>query len=366
MIRLPPNPRLTLGILTLYQNGGKSFEERSFLEKMIEAGEKLNVQIIVFTPEDFDPTLTKVKAHLFKVSASRWTRSWVAVPNFIYDRCRSQKSPRFKKYLQFREKNQHRFTFLNSRLANKWTVHQVLTTYPRMDRFLPETFQFSTDSMFELLNRYPSIYIKPSGGTGGRGILRVSRKTNGFYVQGRDQARRIVTPKLLTTAKLVAYTKDWTKNQHFIVQQGINIALVDDKIHDYRVLVQKDGSGDWQVTGMVGKVGGRDSITSNLHGGGEAMPLRKLLYSRFSRHHSEQIIVASYQLALIIADHLEKKFGRLCELGLDLAIDEDGDVWLLEVNPKPSREVFARIKDWDGYQKAIRSPIEYALYLAKR
>ncbi|MNN95053.1 Endospore coat-associated protein YheD [compost metagenome] len=56
----------------------------------------------------------------------------------------------------------------------------------------------------------------------------------------------------------------------------------------------------------------------------------------------------------------------MCELALDIAIDERGKVWLLEINPKPAREVFARIGNKDIYQKAIERPLEYALYLYKR
>ncbi|MNC74339.1 Endospore coat-associated protein YheD [compost metagenome] len=56
----------------------------------------------------------------------------------------------------------------------------------------------------------------------------------------------------------------------------------------------------------------------------------------------------------------------MCELALDIAIDERGKVWLLEINPKPAREVFARIGNKGMYQKAIERPLEYALYLYKR
>jgi hypothetical protein len=46
-----------------------------------------------------------------------------------------------------------------------------------------------------------------------------------------------------------------------------------------------------------------------------------------------------------------------------LAIDKDGRIFLLEVNPKPAREVFARIGERSIYYKAITQPLEYALWV---
>ncbi|MNG25924.1 Endospore coat-associated protein YheD [compost metagenome] len=67
-----------------------------------------------------------------------------------------------------------------------------------------------------------------------------------------------------------------------------------------------------------------------------------------------------------LADYLEVKFGKLCELGMDIAVDPKGNVWLLEVNPKPSREVFNRIGQHATYQKAVTRPLEYALWMLKQ
>ena len=67
-----------------------------------------------------------------------------------------------------------------------------------------------------------------------------------------------------------------------------------------------------------------------------------------------------------LADYLESKFGKLCELGMDIAVDPKGNVWLLEVNPKPSREVFRKIGQALIYQKAVTRPLEYALWMMKQ
>jgi len=67
-----------------------------------------------------------------------------------------------------------------------------------------------------------------------------------------------------------------------------------------------------------------------------------------------------------LADFLETKFGKLCELGMDIAVDPKGNVWLLEVNPKPSREVFRKIGEIATYQKAVSRPLEYAVWMLRQ
>ena len=51
---------------------------------------------------------------------------------------------------------------------------------------------------------------------------------------------------------------------------------------------------------------------------------------------------------------------------MDIAVDPKGMVWLLEVNPKPSREVFRKIGESSTYQKAVTRSLEYAIWKMKQ
>lgn len=69
------------------------------------------------------------------------------------------------------------------------------------------------------------------------------------------------------------------------------------------------------------------------------------------------------EFGLLVANKLEEHFPQLCEIALDLAVDHKGHVWLIEVNPKPAREVFAKLGQKHIYRKAIIQPLKYAQYL---
>jgi hypothetical protein len=119
------------------------------------------------------------------------------------------------------------------------------------------------------------------------------------------------------------------------------------------------------VTGAGVRVGQQGSSTSNLHGGGKAIPLHAFLTRFFGEDQAETIARACEQMAHEVVEVLEERYGCMMEFGLDIGVDVAGRPWLIEVNPKPGREVFCRMGDLETYRQAIRRPIQFALHLSK-
>ncbi|SFB39766.1 Glutathione synthase/RimK-type ligase, ATP-grasp superfamily [Cohnella sp. OV330] len=359
----------TLGILTLYLNDRKMLEEKPVYARMTAIGRKHGLNVFVFTPDDVDDEGERIFAMFYSPNSRTWERRWVRFPQLIYDRCRIQRSQRFQRLLAFRRKYGH-LTFLNRPLRNKWTVHRTLGKVAAFEPHLPSTrFYDAAEDVQAMLRKHSLVYVKPINGTGGRGILRVERMKDGSYaVQGRDHSRRIVTPRRVSKEQLAGVLRSWDKHgDRYIVQQGLHIRLPSGRVHDYRMLVQKNGEGEWTVTGCAGRVGPPRSITSNLHGGGKAVPMKTLLREWIgSEERIGQIRKTAETLGIGVARHLERTYGALCELALDLAIDREGRVWLLEVNPKPSREVFTQAGERDVYRTALSRPLEYAAWLHRQ
>lgn len=359
-----------LGILTLYLNNQKKLEEPQVYERMIEEGRKLGLDVFVFTPADVNSSRGLINALHFNPDTGRWSRSWRHFPYMIYDRCRIQKSQRFDQLIRFRSRYRH-LLFLNRPLRNKWTVHQTLFRVKRFRPHLPDTLLVNhIGDVNKMMNKHQAVYLKPINGTGGRGILQISKSTNspGFYeVRGRNTNRKIITPKRISSAMLGPFLSNWDIKGRYLVQEGIPLELPNGRVHDYRMLVQKNGFGEWELTGCVGRIGAPHSVTSNLHGGGRAAGMNELLEEWIPDSQSrDQIIDNAGKLGVDIASFLEDQYGALCELALDLAIDKSGRVLLLEVNPKPAREVFSQIGDKEAYRTSLTRPLEYALWVFNR
>ncbi|WP_342565335.1 YheC/YheD family protein [Paenibacillus sp. FSL R7-0345] len=362
-------PEPVLGILTLYLNDAKQLEERSIYRRMIIEGRKLGLDVFVFTPMDVNAGKELIHAMIYDPASGKWSRKWRPFPNMIYDRCRIQRSSRFEQLLRFRTRYNH-LTFLNRPLRNKWTIHQTFSQRTRFRQHMPETLLYQSSSdLLRMLKTSPVVYVKPINGTGGRGILRIERLKEGqslYDIQGRRQNRQIISPRKVTLSKLESIVRQWCAGGRFLVQQGIPLRLPGGRFHDYRMLVQKNGQGIWELTGIAGRVGAARSVTSNLHGGGHAVRAEVLLKEWLgSTEKADKAMKSAEKLGLEAAAFLEESFSSLCELALDLAIDRQGRIFVLEVNPKPAREVFARTGDNATYRTALIRPLEYALWVHK-
>jgi len=327
----------------------------------------MGLRVGIFTPRDVDDSRRAIKALQYDAESRKWTRRWMPFPGIIYDRCRYHGTATYQMLRAFRNKHK-RFRYLAKPLANKWTLHGVLAEHERIAGHLPDTQQYSGfPALNKLLQKHATVYLKPKNGTGGRGIVRVDRLSGGeFILRGRSASRTILPKRKASAESLAPTLRSFGVSERYIMQQGIPSLLTGDRVCDFRLLIQKNGSGAWEVTGCAGRIGPSRSITSNLHGGGNAIAMHALLRKRFDNRTASGIKQTMYSLSETVAAHLETHFGQLCELGIDLAVAPDGQVWLLEVNPKPSREVFRRIGETGTYRTAIQRPLEYANWLLER
>ncbi|MBU6145779.1 MAG: YheC/YheD family protein [Paenibacillaceae bacterium] len=315
--------------------------------------------VYVFSPTDVHPHRDRpVYAHTYDGHTKRWARAWREMPDVIYDRARVHEHTFGKQRALWRS---DRIVWANRPLGNKWTVHRRLIRDAAIRAHIPHTVRWST----HLTEQHPCTYIKPIRGTGGRGIVRITKTKTGYVIHGRNMRRAVLPMK---TAKhwngALAIAARIVRNTPCIAQQGIDTTLPDGRVHDVRVLIQKDRHGAWRVTGIAARIGRMHSVTANLHGGGTASPLRDILL-RNGHEHMAAIREKLLMLAHRIAVRLERSSEALCELGLDFAIDRSGTPWLLEVNPKPSRDIFRRLGWKKTYANAISRPILYAMWLAQ-
>jgi len=155
-----------------------------------------------------------------------------------------------------------------------------------------------------------------------------------------------------------------SRRRPYIVQARLWLMRWRGRIFDIRVLVQKDGTGTWRVTGMGLRVGPRGSIVSNLYGGGRAAPLEPVLQELLRQRSPEDVRAEGQQLALRIAELIDGASVRVAELGIDLALDTSERLWFLEANSATGRTVFRRLGPPEVARAADVRPLEYAAGLA--
>ncbi|WP_126427171.1 YheC/YheD family protein [Brevibacillus marinus] len=352
----------TIGILT-WRNK-TAFREPEYFRQLLRVGRELGAAVFLFSPGDVNPKSRKVKGIVLS-SDGKWAGRWFRWPDVVIDRYWYAPKPGFKDYAAFRTKPY--FLYANSRFANKWRAHEVLYRNEQLRKWLPETQLYTgqASTLKEMLRRHRVVYLKPINGTGGRGILRIERKGGQYRLLGRDKQRVKKIAVVDQEASLLQRVKRWVGREKYLLQQGLELSLIKDRSVDIRLLIQKDSNGEWDITGMGVRVGPKNSATANLHGGGTAVKAQPFLAAHFGEETANEIIGECQQLAYQAAHTIEAHFGRMIEMGLDIGIDILGRVWLIEVNPKPGRDIFREMGQPDLYRLAVERPLRYALSLVK-
>ena len=232
---------------------------------------------------------------------------------------------------------------------------------------MPETLLAPTlQELKSMLDEYQMVYLKPSGGSLGLGIFRITHHPGkGYYCRFHKDNKNV----LHLFRSLEALIRHYFGSLHsprfkkYLVQQGIRLIRYNNRPVDFRVHMHKDGTGNWNVVAIGSKAAGFGSVTTHVRTGGSIISTDQLLTKTFRQHAWEvkKIIVRS---AILIAQTLEEKIdGPLGELGLDMGVDRNGRVWLFEVNAKPGRHIFLHPSLRKAGRKSAKYITDYCLNL---
>ncbi|MDG0872721.1 YheC/YheD family protein [Paenibacillus thiaminolyticus] len=353
-----------IGIFT-YRKGTR-FTESFVFRQWVEIGRKLGANVYVFNESDIRLRHRQIRG--FKFTRSGWTAAIEPWPDIVIDRRRSNWNAAFRIM-----RNRSLFPYANDKFVLKSKALEMFSADERTARWLPTTMLYSERNLRSMLANYPLIYAKPSNGTGGMGVVRIQAKQGRYEVWGRKRSFGLRNVRLRHQGEVVRWLAHWTRSQRirngsFVLQQGIDTELLPERTADARVLHQKNGEGEWVTTGMAIRVGTPRSPNSNLAGqrGSAALPFLPFMEKHFGLEQAKAIEEECRCVAQRLTEVIEDKIGSLFELGIDLAVDKAGKIWLLEVNPKPSRDLFRKIGDKEAYRNALTYPIAYAMYLARQ
>ncbi len=354
----------TLGIIVCYTHNAKGppFSEAAYFRQLAEEGNRFGISVTVFSPRQINWKTRTVPSWSIDANG-QWQHSVQPLPSLIYDRCYyldSRHYLAYKPYVQRIVEDPH-IRLLGRALGGKYQTFEILKKSAEIKPFLPLTIRYQTpQDVIRFLHVHSSVLIKPNGGSHGRGVVAITRMGHGFDVRGRSRFNHAFHHVIKNEEQLKMWVKTFIQDTRYIIQPYLKLHTSDRRPFDLRILVQKNEHGQWETTGMALRIGKADSITSNLHGGGQAVSLRPFLDQNYPRHLVPDILKKIEKVSSIVPPFIEKHHGPLVELGLDVGIDLKGHVWLLEVNSKPGRSVFLKTGELEIRRRAVQLPMLYA------
>lgn len=360
-----------LGILCnpIWKNGSlrRNMQTQS-LEKLLEAGKALGAVCCLFGVDDIDFKRSTTVAYVKR--GSNWRRVVVPLPAAVYDQLISRK---LERKAEHKSKRANLTSIYGTRIFNdgffdKWEVHEWLSQDGRLKAHLPSTIRYAgTHSTSGFLLQHGTAFLKPVHGSLGLGILRVTKQPDGsatFEVKRQNQAP--LHRRTGNTSEVLELLRKRINKRPYLVQQGITLATYQDRPFDIRILLQRDGNGDWKRTKMFARVAKTGDFTSNLSSGGEALPVSDVLSGVISlqaqrRRCLQQIRRVARLVTEVMEKQSHKSFG---ELGLDIGVDTNGHVWIIEVNSKPWKSPVTEKGRQDLVDLAYNRPMAYLSRLA--
>ncbi|AWP30319.1 hypothetical protein AWU65_09870 [Paenibacillus glucanolyticus] len=259
------------------------------------------------------------------------------------------------------------------RVASKWAKTKILLNNKGLASYIPSTRQYSMEALEDMLNTHTLVYIKPDRGTYGIGVMSVEQlhslnaeatgTSTASYRLRYDQKNDVFT----SLESLHKTLNALFQGQEYLIQQGIHLLRHKGRPFDLRVLTQKSPSGQWVSTGIIGRVAAKNKIITNHHSGGVAQHYKPLMIEHMTAQEAENIRRELNVLGVNVAAQLQKSYPNLKEIGLDVAIDERWNIWILEVNTKPALFPFKKFfKDPSVYKQVKKYADAYGRKLSSK
>ena len=314
---------------------------------------ELGVDVVVFTPYGINWTRETVSGLVFQ--DGKWDRGVTRFPDVVYNRLYGTNPKTIGRLAQ--KLGSQRVYNRENRL-DKAEVGNILAR-SKLQRYLPETLEYSWDNLNKLLKKHQRVILKPAYGHYGFDIFLLVQAES--QVQVYIETLRKPAYRFSNEQSLRTWTEEMLTEQaerKYLVQQWIEPLKYEKRFFDLRLLLQRNGRGTWEVTAMMSRINRLNYFISNfvyrIVDGRELLKKQGLV----------RLVQELDRIGIETAQTLNQKLGPFAELSVDFLIDSRNQPWIIEVNGKPRRDLFEDFADDQLLKKIYLQPLIYGRYLA--
>ncbi|AZU60426.1 YheC/YheD family protein [Neobacillus mesonae] len=278
----------------------------------------------------------------------KWVQEQKEFPAVIINSC----NPKTNKHSLILQRLKTFAIFTSFPVGNKLKVYKKVKKAKKFASYMiPSYLLTKANELFSLLESHPAAVIKPVSGNRGRKIFFIKKTAESYlWMDGADT-------HAYNKQQLEAAIFQVLKEQKYLLQPFIECKTKSGLIYDFRLHVQKNGSGQWEITLIYPRISGNTKMVSNVSSGGYRGELIPFLKDEFEEDYSKMEQKLE-KFALSFADHLDTLYENpFDELGIDVGVDQYQRLWLFEVNWRPG----AKNREFQVAQRML----PYCRYLAE-
>ena len=362
-VRLGP----LIGILTtIYPNTTNLFGSiTGYIKQVMQTGSDQSFHV-TFSPRDVNWSQETITGYVLHTNGS-FIRKTLPIPDVIYNRFPSRSAEKLTSMEGFKEKFVRRdIPIFNWSFFDKADVYSLLRNDPTNQHVPESVINPSAERLREMLDNHRFIYLKPTAGSLGFGIYRVTfHPVRGYFVRYRANGKNILRrfSKFEGLLKMLGINRGTLSK--YIAQQGIRLIEMDSCPIDFRFHMTKDRNNEWVVSGIGAKKAGKGSVTTHVRAGGQIMSPQQVLRDVFPTR-ADIVLQNAKNTAVRLAQAIERNHPHtLGELGFDLGIDQKEDIWMFEANSKPGRSIFKHPSLKSDEKASLQHLYDHCLYLSR-
>jgi len=336
-----------------------------FCKEMTDACRSQGAYVYFFTPDAIGSNLSAVDGWVY---TKGWHKMMLPAPDVVNNRLTSRKLENRPIVQKFMREIKQRFGahVFNEKFLDKSEVFDALKKDASLQKYLPESHSLQSYAMLKsMCSKYSSVFLKPVRGSLGKGIIRLSRIGPDHWQASYATVNGTKKQSFNSLVKLFSTISGKMKSVRYLIQQGLHLIEDGGRPVDFRALTQKNSNGKWALTSIVSRTAGTHHFVSNLARGGTLSKVKESVAKsnlpiQYRGDASSRLTKAALDIARGIETYIPAHFG---ELGIDLALDTSGRIWLLEVNSKPSKNDNTPLKE-GKIRPSVRMIIQYARYIS--
>ncbi|WP_053362712.1 YheC/YheD family protein [Bacillus sp. FJAT-27251] len=306
------------------------------------------IPFLYFSYRGVDLESRKIEGWIYE--EGKWEQRTMDFPQVIINISNPRRNWQKKIYRQLKKM----IPFTSQPVPNKMKVYRAVKEAGHFANYMIPAFPLrKTGQLYDLLDQGQRIVIKPFSGNKGKGILFVDKMNESVFniIDGNEQ-------KVLDSSQFHTLIEKLKRERKYLFQPFIECRTRNGLTYDFRLHVQKNGLGEWELNLIYPRISGSSKLISNISGGGYRGELDSFLKEEFGDEYFN-IKRLLEQFAYTFSSHLETVFNRkFDELGIDVGIDPQHKLWVFEVNWRPG----SQHREFGVAKRAVK----YAKYLATR